>query len=238
MKKILFAVLSGMILVLSGCAGMMDKSQVTVTDLPDGTRTTITTNVDNSPAYGDQQAYGRHIEAEGKRLASQTKDIMKPCENCPPGERAWSQAFKIMALGYGDNFKVARFELEKSKTWTDVASEAIKPLTNLGKVSVISSAAVSFADKMLDKAGSTNIQMGEGGTIDGSFNEQSYESNASTLYGDAEINTEVSNVESVGGSSEADEMSEEDELYCTGDSQCEEGFVCDEPIFTCVKKDY
>jgi len=235
--KTIFTLLTIITLVLTGCAGTMDKSRVTITDLPDGTRTTLTTNVDNSPAYGDQQAYGRDIESEGKRLASQTESIMAPCVDCSPGERAWSQAFKIMTLGYGVNFKVSRFELEKSKTWTDVASEAIKPLTNLGKVTVLASAAVEFADKMLDKAGTTNIQMGDSGVIDGSFNKQSYESQASTLYGDAEVNTEVSQ-DKAQTTSASEDKEEEGDLYCTGDSQCEEGYVCDEPIFTCVKKDY
>ena len=215
---------------------MGDRSLVTQIQSPNGTITTTTTNVDNSVAYGDQQAYGRHIESEGKRITKQTEAIMKVCKDCTGEAKAYSDSMKMVMLAYGPNFKVAGYELEKSKTWTDVASEAIKPLVGLGKTTVLVGGAVDFADSMLDKAGATSIVMGDNGSIDKSFTNETSESNASTMYGDAEINQE--NPRSDSGSGGGSSEDEEGDLYCTGDSQCEDGFVCDEPIFTCVPKDY
>jgi len=235
--KTIFTLLTILTLGLTGCAGTMEKSTVTITDLPDGTRTTMTPNVDNSPAYGDQQAYIKHMESEGRRLAAQTASIMAICEDCTGVEKAYSDNIKMVVFGFCTNFRVTKFDLEKSKTLIDVADNFVGKATDFLKVKTVVGGAVSLADKLIDKAGTTNIQMGDSGVIDGSFNNQSYESQASTLYGDAEVNTEVSQ-DKAQTTSASDGDEEEGELYCTGDSQCEEGYGCDEPIFTCVKKDY
>jgi len=180
-----------------------------------------------------------HSVAEAQKVADMTESVMADnCPTCTPEGKAWAKAFSTMAVAFGTNFKSQEYQGAAPKTWIDVADSAVKPIASLGEKMIFVGGAVDFADKMMDKmGGSTSIQMGDGGTIDGSFNTESHESTASTLYGDAEINNEHT-ASSKDVSSDDDAIDEDDPLYCTGDSQCEEGFVCDEPIFTCVRKDY
>ena len=238
MKKTLLAVLAGA-LMLSGCGmTVSDKSLVTVVEAPDGTRTTSTTNVNNSDTAAHFKARQVHSQSEAQKVANMTESIMNQdtCQNCTDEGKAYSQILKSVMVAFGTNFQSQEWEGKAPTTWIDVADHAVDPVVGLAEKAVYVGGAVDFADKMLDRVGGvTNIQMGENGKIDSSFNKEINESNASTLYGDAEVQQDNSKM-SKGAA--ADSEDEQGELYCTGDSQCEEGFVCDEPIFTCVPKDY
>jgi len=235
--NIIFTLLTILTLVLTGCAGTIEKSTQTVTDKPDGTRVTVTTNKDNSTAAGYQEAYKSHFKSEAKRLIKQTDAIMGIGEGLTGEAKGWADAFKVFALATGENFKPTKFQLEKSKTWIDVADSAVSGGTDLLKAKTYVGGAVDLAEAVIGRVGGdTNIVMGEGGSIDSAFNEETNESNASTLYGDAKITQDNSKAVSGEGSSGDDDVIDEDDpLYCTGGSQCEEGYVCNRAIRKCVK---
>lgn len=225
-------------MTLVGCSGK-DLSTVTVTEKPDGTKVTQTTNVNNSDTAAYHASNAKQMESESNRISNMTEDVMKPSGTQDPEARAWENAFKSVMIAFGDNFSPAKPTGEAPETWINVASKAIDPIARVVTGGIYAGAAVSFADKMMDRDAGTTVNMGDGGTVDGSFNTETHESKASTLNGDANIdNSSISEV------SEDDELifEEEEELEvggrCQDESSCGPGTTCDlhpgETEGTCV----
>ena len=207
---------------LGGCAGEM--STVTVTERPDGTRVTTTSNVNNSDTAAYYGSVSAHSASEGARVSSMVEDIMQPSGTENPEARAWENAFKTAMIAYGDNLRPRDYSGQKNKTWIDVAYKAVAPLIGAIETATIAGAVVSVVGDMASGGGDTVISQGEGGTVEGSFNKETNE--ASTLYGDAQVNNPDNSVNENPVTPESEDDSEDVEevpysATCSEESEME-----------------
>jgi len=198
--------------MLTACAGQM--STVTVTEHVDGTRVTQTTNVNNSDTAAYYGSVKAHSEAEERRVVGMSEHMMKPSGAQDPEARAWENAFKSAMMAFGDNFKPTQYSGEKNKTWIDVAEKAVPVIGSFMNTATMAGGGVAIADKLLDREVGNTINMGDGGTVDGSFNTEKHESTAKTLYGDASVNNVDNSVKEEIPAEEPEEE-EEEELECS-----------------------
>ena len=184
----MMALLGVLMIALTGCVGK-DYSTVTQTIKPDNTVITETTNVNNSDTHSWTQAAIKHSEAEAGRISAMTVSVMAAdtCVNCTGEGKAWSDAFKVLVVGYGDNFKTREFNLEKPTSGYDVAKEVVKGVVTVGTAGVYTYGGVELGKALMEGAGDTT-SMGDGAVVTDSLNKTSIEAHATAGNGDP-INT-------------------------------------------------
>jgi hypothetical protein len=182
-KKVVLPI--ALLLSLSACIGGKDLSTTTETLRPDGTLITTTTNVNNSDTHSWAQAYKSHVEQDQAKKVGMAKAISREgsCENCTDEGKAWSEAFKVMAIAYGHNFQSDEFTLERPTNGYDLGKVAIEGLVDLGKVATFTYGGVELGKALVNGAGSS-IQMGDEGHVESSFNTSNIEAHATAGSGD------------------------------------------------------
>ena len=131
-KKVLTGL--AMVFMLSSCmVGADTGSTVTQIDLGDGVVQTTTTNVNNSDVHSYFEASGKHSEAESKRVSSMVEKVMgsSNCEDCTDEGKAWSGAFKVMAIAFGDNFKPTEYKGSRPLNGYDVMDGAVGDVVDI-----------------------------------------------------------------------------------------------------------
>lgn len=150
---------------------------------------TTTTNVNNSDSHDYYIGAIKHKQSDSAKLSSMTASVMgsNSCKDCTDEGKAWAGAFKMLILGYGDNFASEAYTAEKAKGLYDVAETIVN-----GVVKVSTGGILSYGDFKMG-AGSTGggygeglrIDMGDGGSIVGSFTEQTTTTTATTAEGNS-----------------------------------------------------
>lgn len=196
-------IIGAIVLMLGGC-GVMDKSEVKTVRSPDGTITTTRTNVNNSDFTDYSEASQEHSMSEQRRISDMAEALMGQdlCKDCSPEGKAYAQSFKAVMLGYGTNFRPSTFNLDKPKTMHDTIGKVVDGTVGILRTGVVAYGAVELGKAIMQGAGDdTDITMGDGGAVDGSFNTKISENHATTGSGNptaTQDNSEGSGSESVG----------------------------------------
>lgn len=186
MKFLKTAVISAvMFFGLSACVFDKNLSTTTTELKPDGTLTTTVTNVNNSDTHSWTKAYQSHVEQDTAKKIGMAQAISGSgaCENCTDEGKAWSKAFNVMAIAYGDNFQSDEFTLAKPTNGYDIAGKVVDGVVDLGKTATYVTGGVELGKALIGGAGSS-IQMGDNGSVEGSFNNSNVEAHATAANGD------------------------------------------------------
>lgn len=219
------ALLAVLAITMTGCIGGKDLSTTTTTIKPDGSIVTVTTNVNNSDTHSWTVASVQHSRAEQARLAAMTESVMKTdtCVDCTGEGRAWSEAFKVLVVGYGENFKFNKFMLEKPKSGYDVFDTSINVLGKVATVGIWGYSGVELGKAIMNGAGDESRFNTQGDiTLTDSGNKTFTEAHATTGKGDPTTTMDnSSNPATVMAAPEVEEEIEDDS-EATGHGQDEE----------------
>ena len=183
-----------LLLVLSSCTLTNIGSTVTNTVLTDGTEITETTNVNNSNTHDYFKSYETHVTKDSEARASMAKSVMTIGDDgsCVGECKGWQEAFKANAIAYGSNFQPTPYTLEKPKDLMDVVDTGVKVVGGVLEKATYVYGGVELGKAVLSNTGSTEVNMGDNGSISGSFVDTTTEVHA-TQIGDGGPDASIDN---------------------------------------------